>query len=174
MTNEYHPTGELKKSYGSRTYPVQYGYDAQGRRTNMVTWKNFAGNSGMAYTLWKYDGSRGFLTNKVYDDGKGPSYSYTLGGRLRTRTWARGVTTTYQTNSFGDTVATSYSDGTPGVTNNFDRLANSNWILCDGATRSKDSKCLRSGGSWNEHSAGCTSRDGFDVIMKSVWIIARP
>ena len=31
MTNEYHPTGLLKKTYGSRTYPVEYTYDTQGR-----------------------------------------------------------------------------------------------------------------------------------------------
>ena len=30
MTNEYFLTGELKKTYGSRTYPVEYTY--HGRR----------------------------------------------------------------------------------------------------------------------------------------------
>lgn len=132
LTNEYELTGQLKKTYGGRTYPVQYAYDAQGRRTNMITWKNFAADSGKATTTWQFNGYRGFLTNKVYDDGKGPSYTYTPAGRLRTRTWARGVTTTYHTNALGETFATTYSDSTPAVTNNFDRLGRATNVV-DGA-----------------------------------------
>jgi len=135
VTNEYHPTGELKKTYGSRNYPVQYAYDPQGRRTNMITWKTFATDSGKATTAWRYDGYRGFLTNKVYDDGKGPFYSYTPGGRLRTRTWARGTVTTYHTNSVGEIFATTYSDTTPAVTNNFDRLGRSTNIVDGSGSR---------------------------------------
>ncbi len=135
VTNEYHPTGELKKTYGSRNYPVQYAYDPQGRRTNMITWKTFATDSGKATTAWRYDGYRGFLTNKVYDDGKGPFYSYTPGGRLRTRTWARGTVTTYHTNSVGEIFATTYSDTTPAVTNNFDRLGRSTNIIDGSGSR---------------------------------------
>ena len=55
----------------------------------MKTWQNFAGNSGTATTTWNYDGYRGWLTNKAYADGHGPSYSYTPGGRLKTRVWKR-------------------------------------------------------------------------------------
>ena len=101
----------------------------EGRRTNMITWKNFATDSGKATTRWKYDGYRGFMTNKVYDDGLGPFYSYTLGGRMRTRTWARGVVTTYHTNALGETFATTYSDGTPAVTNSLDRLGRATNIV---------------------------------------------
>jgi YD repeat-containing protein len=132
VTNEYHLTGELKKTYGSRNYPVQYGYDAQGRRTNMITWKNFAADSGKATTTWKYDTNRGFRISKAYDDGKGTTNTYTPAGRLRTRTWARGVVTTYHTNSLGEIFATTYSDTTSAVTNNFDRLGRSTNII-DGA-----------------------------------------
>ena len=46
VTNEFYLTGQLKKTYGSRTYPVQYSYDAQGRMTNMTTWQNFANGTG--------------------------------------------------------------------------------------------------------------------------------
>src|SRR5207244_658440 len=45
VTNEYFTTGLLKKTYGSRTYPVEYNYDAQGRVLTMKTWKNFASGS---------------------------------------------------------------------------------------------------------------------------------
>ena len=41
VTNEYFPTGLLKKTYGSRTYPVEYTYDPQGRIKTMKTWQNF-------------------------------------------------------------------------------------------------------------------------------------
>jgi hypothetical protein len=89
LTNLYSKTGELLTNYGSRVYPVAYAYDAQGRRTNMITWTNFAGRLGAAVTTWRLDGRRGFMTNQVYADGTGPTYTYTPAGRLRTRTWAR-------------------------------------------------------------------------------------
>jgi len=68
---------------------------------------------------------RGWLASKTYNNGSvnGPSYSYTPAGRLASRLWARGVTTTYTTNTAGDLLSISYSDGmTPGVTNAYDRL----------------------------------------------------
>lgn len=65
---------------------------------------------------------RGFLTNKVYADGKGPVYGYTAGGRLKSRAWARNVITTYTTNAAGDVNTVMYSDGTLGMTNTHDRL----------------------------------------------------
>lgn len=121
LTNEYFLTGELKKTFGSRTYPVEYTYDSQGRMKTMKTWKDFAGNSGTATNTWNYDGYRGFLTNKVYPDGIGPSYTYTAGGKLKTRKWARNITTTYTTNSLGDIISIDYSDSTPDVTFTLDR-----------------------------------------------------
>ncbi len=120
VTNEFYTTGDLKKTYGSRTYPVEYQYDAQGRLTNMITWTAYP-SAGAASTSWKYDAYRGFMTNKLYADGKGPGYTYTPAGRLRTRAWARGITTTYTTNAAGHIVTLVYSDSTPGMTNTYDR-----------------------------------------------------
>jgi YD repeat-containing protein len=57
------------------------------------------------------DAERGWLTNKVYDDGKGTKYSYTAAGRLSTRLWARGTNTTYSYNNYGDLSGVSYNDG---------------------------------------------------------------
>ena len=113
---------QVLTNWGSRVYPVSYSYDSQGRRKTLTTWTNFASQSGAATTTWNYDTNRGFLLSKVYADGKGTTNSYTPAGRLRTRAWARGVTTTYHTNAAGDIVATTYSDSTPAVTNNLDRL----------------------------------------------------
>jgi RHS repeat-associated protein len=102
----------------------------------MTTWKNFAGDSGRAITTWNYDPARGFLLNKRYSDDTGPSYNYKPSGRLLTRTWARGVTTTYSYNGAGDVAAIAYSDATPGVTTAYDRQDRA-VTLTDGAgTRS--------------------------------------
>ena len=62
------------------------------------------------------------LTAKVYADGKGPSYTYTPEGQIATRTWARGIVTTYSYDDHGQLASVAYSDGTPGVTNAYDRL----------------------------------------------------
>ena len=59
MTNKYFLAGEHKTTYGSRAYPVEYTYDAQGRMLTMKTWKSFAANSGTAITTWNYDSQRG-------------------------------------------------------------------------------------------------------------------
>jgi REP element-mobilizing transposase RayT len=42
VTNEYYLTGQLKKTSGSHTYPVEYTYDAQGRIKTMKTLQSFA------------------------------------------------------------------------------------------------------------------------------------
>ena len=73
----------------SRTYPVAYTYDAQGRMQTMTTWTNYAANVGAATTTWNYDPYRGWLDSKAYANGLGPTYGYTFAGRLASRTWAR-------------------------------------------------------------------------------------
>ena len=40
VSTEYYLSGELKKTSGSRTYPVEYTYDSQGRMKTMKTWKD--------------------------------------------------------------------------------------------------------------------------------------
>lgn len=138
---EYHPTGELKKEYGSQTYPTEFGYDNQGRLETLTTWQDYdtvtgAGLAGAAITHWVRDAQRGWLLQKRYDakaDGSftaGPVYSYTVGGRLQTRTWARdGGTqvTTYvsafePTNYSGDIRQVTYADAdTHAVEYTYDR-----------------------------------------------------
>jgi RHS repeat-associated protein len=122
LTNSYFDTGERQRISGSRQYPVDYTFDYAGRLKTMKTWQDFAGDQGAASTTWNYHSQRGYLTGKRYDDNTGPDYTYTPAGRRYTRTWARNITTTYTTNLFGDIARLAYSDGTPGVTNGFDRL----------------------------------------------------
>ncbi len=120
VTNEYHLTGLLSRNYGARTYPVGYGYDAQGRMKTMTNWTTFP-STGTRVTTWNYDIYRGFMTNKLYADNNGTKYSYTPAGRLRTRVWARGITTTYTNNPAGDLMAITYSDSTPAAGFGYDR-----------------------------------------------------
>jgi RHS repeat-associated protein len=143
-TNEFLPSGQLKMSYGSRTYPVEYTYDAQGRIKTMKTWQNFANNSGAATTTWNYHSSRGWLLSKDYPNSAtgsagstGPDYTYTPGGRLKTRAWARNhsggsrIVTVYKYgfddsisgNSHGDLTEVGYVDNgvTPTVNYVYDR-----------------------------------------------------
>ena len=122
VTNEYFPTGQIKGTYGSRTYPVGYGYDAQGRLTKMTNWTAFP-NSGERVTTWNYDAYRGWLANKVYAGGApGPVYTNTPAGHLAYRAWARGTNTVYTYNNAGDLLSTTYNDGaTPTLYFGYDR-----------------------------------------------------
>ncbi len=111
----YWPNGLKRRVAGAGTYPVEYRYDAQGRMKTLTTWQDYAGDTGRAVTTWDYDAQRGWLNAKRYADGMGPSYSYTPGGRMRTRVWARGTTTTYRYAPGGDLAGVDYSDATPRV-----------------------------------------------------------
>ena len=42
VTDEFYLTGALKKTTGTRTYPVEYTYDTQVRMKTLKTWRNFA------------------------------------------------------------------------------------------------------------------------------------
>ena len=120
-TNLLNPTGLAWQAYGSREYPVGYGYDPQERMTKMTNWTAFP-NTGARVTTWNYDPYRGWLNSKVYDDGNGPVYTNTAAGRLQTRLWARGTNASYGYNGGGDLASVSYSDSTANVGNGYDRL----------------------------------------------------
>ena len=105
------------KTYeGGATYPVRYTYDIFGNKTTMMTYRNesLGPNSGDV-TTWLYDVASGGMTNKVYADGKGPTYSYTPNGKLSRRTWARGIMTDYVYDGWGNLTNTVYSDDTPTI-----------------------------------------------------------
>ena len=121
VTNEFYLTREFKKKYGSQTYPEERTWDYAGRPKTLKTWQDFAGNTGTATTTWNYSTNRGFMLSKLYQDGNGPSYTWTAGGKLETRTWARGVVTSNAFNNAMDLVAVDYSDSTPDVAFTYDR-----------------------------------------------------
>jgi len=117
VTNVYNPDKTLQMTSGSRRYPVAYTYDYAGRLQTLTTWDA----SGPAVTTWYYN-NRGQLVSKAYNDGNGPSYTYTPGGRLSTKTQARGIVTTYGYNGSGSLQSVNYSDSTPNVTLSYNRL----------------------------------------------------
>jgi len=137
LTNTTHQAysveGQLIATWGA-TYPVAYEYDAYDRMSSMYTlrdtgvtinnYDDFVANStAFDKTSWFYEPATGLLTNKLYADGKGTSYTYTPDGKLATRTWARGITTTYNYDTCcGSLTNISYSDNTPSVSYTYDRL----------------------------------------------------
>lgn len=115
----YDLQGRLTNVWGA-TYPVAYEYDAYGRMSALKTWRDTNGTPDIA--RWYYDEGTGLLTNKVYADGKGPSYRYDEIGRLTDRIWTRGVTNSYAYDVLGQLVTIDYSDETPNVTFVYDRM----------------------------------------------------
>jgi hypothetical protein len=69
---------------------------------------NSSSSSGAAVTTWNYDGQRGWLTSQLDNNNHGPTNTYTAGGRLSGRTWARETVTTYSYNAAGDLATVSY------------------------------------------------------------------
>ena len=70
----YYPTGQIKATWGSQTYPTWFAYDAQNRQTQLHTWKiapsldpaSIPANppAGSEVTTWIYSPTRGLLTRK--------------------------------------------------------------------------------------------------------------
>ncbi|MFZ4396621.1 MAG: RHS repeat-associated core domain-containing protein, partial [Kiritimatiellia bacterium] len=134
------PQGRVTNTWGA-TYPVGYVFDDYGRMVAMQTWRDTNGTPDV--TQWLYDQATGLLTNKLYADGKGPSYTYTPDGKLQVRTWSRltsdlrPLTSTYSYEpTSGSMTNISYSDGTPAVSFTLDRLRRQTTITDGTGTRS--------------------------------------
>ena len=153
----YWPTGRVKARWGDLTTPVWNQYDEAGRPTVLRTWKSDPGidqettsppNDGTnpaITTTWNYSASTGLLASKRDAAGKGADYSYTTGGRLLYRYWARTLpnSTTrvraaysYDSSSYGRVLrSVSYNDGTPGVSYVHDSLGRLKSATTVGQTR---------------------------------------
>ncbi|MBI3868592.1 MAG: RHS repeat-associated core domain-containing protein [Verrucomicrobia bacterium] len=166
ITNIYYLDGLLQKTFGTRTYPVEYTYDFQGRMLTMKTWQDSSSTTTPknAITTWTYSSDRGFLETKRYADpttgnpgGNGTDYTYSKGGRIKTRTWTRAngqgarLKTTYvygfddgpaqndpRDNEHGELVGIQYNDGglTPDVGFGLDRLGRRATVTRAGMTTS--------------------------------------
>ncbi|MES2308411.1 MAG: RHS repeat-associated core domain-containing protein, partial [Verrucomicrobiota bacterium] len=116
---QYDTLGNMTREWGSGTYPVDYEYNTKGQRTKMFTYRSLAsvGNKSQGdATIWGYDAATGLLVSKTDAASKATTYTYYPTGQLKTRSWARGVTSTYGYNTAGDLTSVSYSDSTPGMT----------------------------------------------------------
>ena len=145
LVREYYPTGLLKESSGARPFPARYVYDAQGRLAFVTTWRDYSRNSEPATTAWSYDPARGWLVAKYYPDDfgdpflRGPALAYTPAGRIRSRTWARNVSTFYDYNDAGESSGVRYDDGlTPGTVIHRDREGVAAVLVRDGITTRLD------------------------------------
>jgi RHS repeat-associated protein len=109
---------------GTGTYPVGYEYTAYGELWKMKTWQSGTPPMGGDETTWGYQASTGLLVSKTDAAAKTVGYTYDNAGRPLTRSWHRGVSSTYSYNSFGQIWESTHSDGgiTPGSTFIYDRL----------------------------------------------------
>jgi len=86
-------------------------------------------------TKWHYYPETGLLNWKEDAAMKRVSYSYTYGGRLEVRTWARTIngaalTTTYAYDpKTGEMTLADYSDATPDVSIGYDRVGRLSYVL---------------------------------------------
>jgi RHS repeat-associated protein len=120
---DYYPAGQVKKQYGAGTYPVEYGYDVQGRKTTLTTWQNYSSSAGAAVTAWIYNPTNGMLARKEYADSKGTDYEYSPGGRMTARSWERGIETIYLYDTLGQLTNVTYSTAdTSDVNYTYDRM----------------------------------------------------
>jgi RHS repeat-associated protein len=121
-TTGYNPDDTVAEISGAQTYRTTHTYDYAQRMVTLTTY-----GTETAVTGWKYSPTRGFLTEKNYhgETGDGETdadYIYTDAGRLLTRTWERGVTTTYGYDGGGRMAFADYSDSTPDVIITYDAL----------------------------------------------------
>ena len=121
-TTHYFPDGTVQETTGGQTYRTTHTYDYAGRHKTLTTY-----GTHTATTYWHYSDTRGFLTRKAYHDGKGNDQTHTAAGRLETRTWARGVVTTYGYDHGGRLETVTYSNETnghttPNLVNTYDAL----------------------------------------------------
>ena len=153
----YTARGELEKIWGDVPQPTWVEYDSNfGERTKLhtyrsttadfsaATWPSGAGDGDV--TTWVYDPASGVLKEKVYADGQKTQYTYSDAGRLKTRKWARDITTTY--GYIGDsqgeaktgalktiTYSGTADPGTPPVTFSYDRMGRVTQIVDGAGTR---------------------------------------
>lgn len=107
----YDAAGRTLETKGNANYRQVFGYNAYGERTALQTF-----GSVPATTTWNYDPATGVLDSKVYADNKQTTYTYYADGKLKERTWQRGITTTYTyAPATRDLTDVNYSDTTPDV-----------------------------------------------------------
>jgi RHS repeat-associated protein len=149
----YDLRGNVATVRGSASYPIDYSYDSTYGWLDHITTFRDLGAGEKNYTTWVRDHATGLLRYKLdsrYDPtapgadpdsdaeaaalaGKGTSYDYDDFGRLKERSWARGVTTTYGYDApTGDLTSVDYGDGTKDLILRYNRVGEIDQVT-DGA-----------------------------------------
>ena len=133
----FNSRGQLIRTWGDVPYPVEYVYDGFGQMVSMRTFRSGTGWDRETWptdtgpgdqTLWHYQPATGLLLAKEDAQGHRTSYGYSPGGVLAFRTWARRnngkpLQTTYRYDpTTGDLIMIDYSDDTPDIAFDYDRL----------------------------------------------------
>lgn len=143
---DYDSMGNRVREWGDTTYPVEYAFDSYGRKYQMSTYRGGSSWNGAGWpsgtagtadtTTWNYDDPTGLLASKTDASSHSVTYTYTQARQLSTRTWSRGVVTTYGYDAgTGEQTSINYSDSTPGITYTYNRLGKSATISDVAGTR---------------------------------------
>ncbi len=136
---EYDGVGRKIREWGPITNPVEYVYNGSGQQIEMKTfragtgwnvaaWPGTQGNPGTSTgaadtTEWVYHPATNLLERKIDAKDEAVVYTYTVAGQTHTRTWARGVQTTYgYDGNTGELTSVDYSDSTPDLTYTYNRF----------------------------------------------------
>lgn len=112
IEKSYNSLGLVDTESGTGTYWKKFGYNDVGELTTFQT----HGAAGIATTTWRREVNTGLVDRKVDAVGKFVEYTYNAVSWPVSRTWARGVITTYGYNAVGDVNSINYSDETPDAT----------------------------------------------------------
>lgn len=134
--SSYTLRGQPWRTWGAAAIPVEYGYDpTYGEKTTMKTFRGGTGWDGSTWpaspgtadtTTWAHDGATGVLTSKTDAASKAVTYTYTKRKQLATRTWSRGIVTTYAYYpATAEQFEITYTDSTPALEYSYNRLGQS-------------------------------------------------
>ena len=128
----YNSLGLVTKVWGDSQYPLEFEYDNLGQQIVMKTYRTgnnwgsteWPGQSIIGdVTGWSYDAASGLVVSKTDAALKSVNYTYTVDGKLASRTWARGIVTNYSYDSAtGQLLKVDYADATPDITYTYNRL----------------------------------------------------
>ena len=101
---------------GGAVYPMRNGYDTDGRRTSLTTFRDAGGPGSVPAaagdtTTWTFDPVTGFCTVKTYADNSANAYTYTSDGKPLRTTYASGRWRENAYNARRELASVEYSDG---------------------------------------------------------------
>jgi RHS repeat-associated protein len=117
---DYNGWGRLTYTWGDVPYPEKRQYNEFGDQVTLTTYRSgnswtgpaWPGNTGTGdVTHWYFDEPTGLLTNKTDATSHAVTFDYYDNYYPKSRTWARGITSTNLYGPNGDLVHMDYSDG---------------------------------------------------------------